>query len=66
MGQKVNPKSLRVGVTEGWPVRWFFSSLSAAGQEKGRSYFGGKSVNISLEDQDNYQYMAENLFRPKQ
>ncbi len=23
MGQKINPQSLRLGVTKGWPVRWF-------------------------------------------
>ncbi|TSC82033.1 MAG: 30S ribosomal protein S3 [Parcubacteria group bacterium Gr01-1014_20] len=25
MGQKINPHSLRLGVTKNWPVRWFFS-----------------------------------------
>lgn len=24
MGQKINPQSLRLGVTKNWPVRWFF------------------------------------------
>lgn len=24
MGQKINPHSLRLGVTKNWPVRWFF------------------------------------------
>ena len=23
MGQKINPNSYRLGVTKGWPVRWF-------------------------------------------
>lgn len=27
MGQKINPKSYRLGVTKDWPVRWFFPSL---------------------------------------
>lgn len=25
MGQKINPISLRLGITKNWPVRWFFS-----------------------------------------
>lgn len=25
MGQKINPHSLRLGVTKNWPVRWFFN-----------------------------------------
>jgi small subunit ribosomal protein S3 len=23
MGQKINPSSYRLGITKGWPVRWF-------------------------------------------
>lgn len=28
MGQKINPISLRLGITKDWPVRWFFASKS--------------------------------------
>ncbi len=28
MGQKINPKSLRLGVIKNWPVRWFFAKKS--------------------------------------
>lgn len=34
MGQKINPKSLRMGVTKEWPVRWFFPSL---GKDEGKA-----------------------------
>lgn len=34
MGQKINPKSLRMGVTKDWPVRWFFPSL---GKDPGKA-----------------------------
>ncbi len=27
MGQKINPQSLRLGVTKPWPARWFFAGL---------------------------------------
>lgn len=26
MGQKINPKSFRLGIIKNWPVRWFFSA----------------------------------------
>lgn len=39
MGQKINPKSLRLGVTKDWPVRWFFPSLGKdAGKAKRFNY----------------------------
>jgi len=41
MGQKINPKSLRLGITKDWPVRWFFPSLGkgpGSGPVKGRKF----------------------------
>jgi small subunit ribosomal protein S3 len=26
MGQKINPTSLRIGISKNWPVRWFLSN----------------------------------------
>jgi small subunit ribosomal protein S3 len=39
MGQKINPKSYRLGVVKDWPVRWFFPSLGKdAGKAKRFNY----------------------------
>lgn len=46
MGQKINPISLRTGVTRGWQSRWFMSG-------KGDSKFLGKSAyQVNLEEDE--------------
>jgi len=51
MGQKVNPRSLRTGITKNWPVRWLFASNFEVG--KG-SRVGGfsRSVYARLLEED--------------
>ena len=46
MGQKINPQSLRLGVTKPWPVRWFF------GMPGGKSEGGMKSYRKLLEEDE--------------
>ncbi len=49
MGQKINPKSLRLGVTKNWPVRWFFAT---APETKGKTSFGKTSVYAKFLEED--------------
>ncbi len=51
MGQKINPQSLRIGVTKDWASRWYFSSLTTT--EKGqRKLIGRNRVYPKLLEED--------------
>lgn len=49
MGQKINPQSLRIGITKDWTSRWFFSSMPT---NKGTSTLSRKQLYAKFLEED--------------